>query len=122
MSGEDANTSVLMQVNHIGAFVRALLPVHLTAGHTLTYGVWVAIDPNELRDVFNIWWSEAYEDLVLDGLLANAIEPWGLLGKPVRLRVLDPEHTPYCADSVDGQLRSVLEDEWDHGLVLTAFP
>jgi len=30
--GPDANTSVLMQVNHVGAFLSALLPVQLTAG------------------------------------------------------------------------------------------
>ncbi|SDH35700.1 hypothetical protein SAMN04515691_1831 [Leifsonia sp. 98AMF] len=109
----------MMQVNTIGAFVRALLPIHLTAGHTITYGVWVAINPDDLGRVFDTWWSAEYPDLVVDGLLANTIEPWGLLGAPVKLRVIDPDHTPYCVDSVDGRMRSVLTDEWDHDLVLS---
>jgi len=119
MTDADANASVMMQVNTIGAFVRALLPIHLTAGHTITYGVWVAINPDDLGRVFDTWWSAEYPDLVVDGLLANTIEPWGLLGAPVKLRVIDPDHTPYCVDSVDGRMRSVLTDEWDHDLVLS---
>lgn len=122
MSHADANSSVMMQVNHIGAFVRALLPVHLTAGHTITFGVWVSIHPDDLPRVFDTWWSAEYKVLVVDGMLANSIEPWGLLATPVRLSVLDPDHTPYCVDSVDDQLRSILTDEWDHELVLSALP
>jgi len=112
----------MMQVNHIGAFVRALLPVKLTAGHTVTFGVWIGVNPAELRHVFDTWWSADYKDLVLDGYLANTIEPWGLLAAPVRLKVLDPDQTPYCVDSADKYLRSVLTDEWDHELVLSALP
>ena len=122
MTDVDADGSVMMQVNHIGAFVRALLPVHLAAGHTITYGVWVGINPNDLRHVFETWWSPRYKDLVLDGFLANTIPPWGLLAAPVQLRVRDPEQTPYCVDSADDRLRSVLKDDWDHELVLSALP
>jgi hypothetical protein len=36
----------MMQVPALGTFVRAMLPVQLTGGHTVTYGgVWVGIDP-----------------------------------------------------------------------------
>jgi hypothetical protein len=34
LSHADATSSILMQVDHIGAFVRALLPVHLTGGRS----------------------------------------------------------------------------------------
>jgi len=119
MTHHDANTSVMMQVNHIGAFVRALLPVHLTAGHIITYGVWVGVSPDELRRIFDTWWSPEYKDLVAEGRLANAIAPWGLLGVPLTLRVLDPDQTPYCVGSVDDRLQSILTKEWDHELVLS---
>lgn len=122
MTHPDANTSVMMQVNHLGAFVRALLPVHLTAGHTITYGVWVGVLPEDLRRIFDTWWSPEYKDLAIDGYLANTIEPWGLLGAPIRLRVLDPNQTPHCADSTDGTLQSVLTEAWDHELVLSTIP
>lgn len=119
MSHADANTSVMMQVNNIGAFVRALLPVHLTGGHAVTYGVWVGLDPKDLRHVFDTWWSEGYSSLVVEGFLANAIEPWGLRAAPIRLEVLNTSHTPYCVDSPDKRLRSLLRDDWDHDLILS---
>lgn len=122
MTHSDANTSVMMQVNDFGAFVRALLPVKLTADHTITYGVWVGVHPEDLRRIFDTWWSPEYIDLVADGHLANTIEPWGLLAAPVRLRVLDPTQTPYCVESTDDRLRSVLADAWDHEFVLSALP
>ena len=77
MSHENARDSVMMQVPNVGAFVRALLPVSLTDGHRVTFGVWLAIDPAELASVFNAWWQPEYQDLRLSGWLANAIQPWG---------------------------------------------
>jgi len=120
MTGQDANSSVMLQVSGVGAFVRALLPIKLTDDHRITYGVWVAIDPAELGQVFDIWWEPAYQDLTLEGYLANSIEPLGLLGAAVSLRTLDPEQTPYCVKSSNDRLNSVLTDEWDHELVLSA--
>jgi hypothetical protein len=119
MSGADATSSVMMQLDGVGAFVRALLPVKLTGGYTITYGVWVDIQPSELRSVFDTWWTPAYKDLKLTGRLANSIEPWGLLGAPVRLEVLDADSTPYCLASTDARLNRVLDSEWDHELVLS---
>lgn len=58
----------------------------------------------------------------MDGRLANRIAPWGLLGVPIRLRVLDPDQTQYGVDSVDATLKSVLTEEWDHILVLSTVP
>jgi hypothetical protein len=29
----------------VGAFLRALLPVQLTGGYTVTFGVWVGVHP-----------------------------------------------------------------------------
>jgi hypothetical protein len=112
----------MMQVPSVGAFVRALLPVSLTGGHTVTYGVWVAIAPQELQRVFEAWWAPHYKDLRLDGAVANSIEPWGLLAAPVSLAVRNPEHTPYCSASSDPQLRRVLSEQWPHEEVLAALP
>ena len=79
LSHADPRTSVMMQVPGLGAFVRALLPVRLTGGHTVTYGVWVSIDPRDLQRAFPVWWQPEYARLELDGVLANALQPWGLL-------------------------------------------
>jgi hypothetical protein len=48
LSHGDANSSVMMQTPGVGSFVRALLPVDLTGGYTVTFGVWVGVDPDEL--------------------------------------------------------------------------
>lgn len=59
--------------------------VTLTHGHTVTFGTWVAIHPDELQKVFATWWTADYPLLELDGLLANQIPPWDVLGAPVHL-------------------------------------
>ena len=118
----DGLASVMMQVPSAGAFIRALLPVRLTGGHVVTYGVWAAIGPRELQRVFAVWWQPEYQDLRLDGCLANSIPPWGLLGAPVSLAVRDPQQAPYCASSPDSRLSRVLSEQWPHPDILDALP
>ncbi|HEY0870846.1 MAG TPA: hypothetical protein VGD55_10650 [Acidothermaceae bacterium] len=118
MSHATATQSVMMEVPGVGAFVRALLPINLTGEHKLTYGVWLAIDPRELPGVFDVWWEPGYAQLQLAGLLANVVQPWGMLGSPVLTEVRDPDQTPYCASSTDPTLNGVLTEHWDHDLVL----
>ena len=122
LSHESPETSVMMQVPSVGAFVRALLPVSLTGGYSVTYGVWVGIHPQELQRAFEVWFEPEYSDLRLDGFLANSIRPWGLLAAPVSLAVRDPKHTPYCAASPDPQLSQVLSEQWPHEGILDSLP
>src|SRR5262249_55714679 len=65
LSHGTANESVMMQVPKIGPFVRALLPVRLTGGYTVTFGVWVAIHPDDLQRAFAVWLEPEYADLRL---------------------------------------------------------
>jgi len=117
MSHETAGESVMMQVPGVGAFVRVLLPIRLDRGHTLTYGVWLGVHPDDLQRAFAVWWAPEYADLRLEGLLGNAIQPWGLLGVPVIATVRDPEQTPYVTESADALMSKVLNDTWDHETV-----
>jgi hypothetical protein len=120
MSHGTARESVMLQVPEIGAFVRALLPIDLTGGHTITFGVWLAVDPREFQAIFAVWWEPEYRDLRFTGWLANAIPPWGMLAAPVETAVRDPDQTPYCDRSDALLLDRVLHDQWPHDLVLTA--
>jgi hypothetical protein len=120
ISHANAYESVMMQVPDVGAFVRALLPVRLTGGHTITFGVWIAIDPADLQSVFATWWEPAYQNLRIAGWLANAISPWGLLSAPVQTVVRNADETPYCESSSHPQLDRVLQEEWPHDLLLPA--
>jgi hypothetical protein len=109
MSHIDAKTSVLMQVPEIGAFVRALLPVLKPDGSTTTYGVWLSVYPDVLQVASDVWDTPDYLTMVFDGVLANAIPPWGLLAAPVHAVVRNRRHTPYCESSTDETLTRVLE-------------
>src|SRR5205823_19536 len=103
-SDRDPNRAVMMQVPGHGAFVRALLPIHLTGGHTLTFGLWISINPDDLQHAYRTWWSPEYAQLELHGWLANAIQPWGMLATPVSTVVRNQDETPYCVTSADPTL------------------
>lgn len=118
----DPNKAVMMLVPDAGAFVRALLPVHLTGGHTVTFGVWIGVYPDDLKRAFESWWAPEYPQLKMDGRLANALPGWEVFGVPVTIAVSDPEATPYCVSSSDQQLASVLTDHWDHDRILAGLP
>lgn len=121
LSDPDPNIATLMQIQGISPFVRALLPIRLEGGHTLRYGVWIAIHPDDLQRSVSLWNQPEYTELKLTGYLANQIEPWGLFAVPVDLVVLDPNHTPYCVSSPDPELHDVLTREWPHS-VLASLP
>lgn len=114
MSHDTPVESVMMQVQDVGCFIRVLLPIHLEDGDKLTYGVWLGVPGEKLHEAFAVWWGdpEVYRDLRLDGLLANTIQPWGLLGTPVIATVLDPDQTPYCTESPDALMTRILHDIW----------
>jgi hypothetical protein len=122
LSHESPEASVMMQIPGVGPFVRALLVVRLSGGYAVTYSVWIGVHPGDLRRAFRVWWEPEYENLRLDGVLANSVPPWGLLAAPVALAVKDPEHTPYCVSSSDHMLSRVLGEEWPHKDVLEALP
>ena len=118
MSHTDAKSAVMMQVPGIGAFVRALLRVQLDTGDTVTYGVWLAVHPDDLQQISAAWDTPAYLDLAFDGILANAVPPWGLLAEPVHAVVRDRRHTPYCESSEHELFQRVLTESWQPDAVL----
>ncbi|HET6952711.1 MAG TPA: DUF2199 domain-containing protein [Acidimicrobiales bacterium] len=122
MTHEDARTSVMMQVPRVGAFVRCLLPVKLSGGFVVTFGVWLAVRPGDLQRAALVWREPTYVDLTLDGWLANRLPLWDCLASPAHASVEDPEHTPYVTSSSDALLARVLGEEWSHDEVLAAVP
>lgn len=112
MNDADAERSVLLQVPGFGAFVRALLPVQLEQAHTVTYGVWVGVTPDDLQHAFRVWREPAYSELEMTGRLANAVPPNVRVGAVVRLVVRDPDQIPYCETSPDPDLQMLLTRTW----------
>ena len=122
MSHDEPNRSVFMVVEGIGSFVRALLPVALSDGYSVTYGVWIGVSPEDAKHAYDVWWDPSYVDLTIEGHLANAIEPWGFLSCPVSLAVINPDATPYVVASSDRALEDLLTQELPAGQVLGHLP
>ncbi|MFC7529360.1 DUF2199 domain-containing protein [Actinoplanes sp. GCM10030250] len=122
LSHANPDVSVMMQIPGVGDFLRALLPVTLTGDFSATFGVWVAVDSADLERASAVWSQPEYQDLRLQGRLANALPVWGLQSAPVALEVRDPEQTPYCVSSSDPGLAKVLTEVWPHEDVLPRLP
>ncbi|MEU5757628.1 DUF2199 domain-containing protein [Nocardia sp. NPDC047648] len=118
MSGSDMGGSELLQVRQVGTFARATLPVALTGGYRVTFGVWLLVHPAEFRSICEAWWGPGYSQLRIEGYLANEIPSWGMLGSPVEAIVKDPERLPVCVASTDSLLARVLHEQWSHEVVL----
>jgi hypothetical protein len=110
----------LLQVQGVGAFVRCLLRVELNHESSVTFGTWLSVHPDDLRRAHQLWDDERYAGLVLDGYLANAIEPWGqeIYRAPARAAVRKIAHVPYLVNSVHPVLAKVLGQAWDRNEVL----
>lgn len=65
----------MIQAEGCGAFVRALMPAPLTGGYTVTYGLWLERSPRGHAPSTGRVARPTYPELVLDGVLANAVEP-----------------------------------------------
>ncbi|MFE5285429.1 DUF2199 domain-containing protein [Nocardia sp. NPDC056611] len=118
MSGTTIRDSELLQVQQIGTFVRAMLPINLTGGYRITYCVWLLVHPVEFQAIYETWWSPGYSQLQIKGYLANQIPPWGMLRAPVDATVTDPERLPICVASADPHLDRVLREQWPHEVAL----
>jgi hypothetical protein len=113
---------VLMMVRDVGAFVRVLVPVHLSGGYTVTFGTWLGVHPDDLRHTYEIWFTPGYSGLELEGRLANMLPPWEeqTYGRPLNVKVRNTDEVPYATASSDSDLQHVLTNEWPHEFVLAA--
>jgi len=114
----------LLQVEDVGCFIRTLLPVRLTGGYAVTFGVWLLVAPEVLHHAWSVWDAPAYLDLEIDGHLANALPRWGgdVVGRHVWTEVRDADEIPYVSASDDPLVTSLLTDEWAHDEVLPHLP
>jgi hypothetical protein len=112
----------LLEVRGVGAFVRILVPVSLTAGHQIVFGAWLGVPRELLRRASDVWWGEGYPTLRLDGLLANRLPPWEdeTYGAALTALVRDEGQLPYAVASPDPVMQDILTRDWPHELVLAA--
>ena len=120
MTDPDPNKAVMIQVPGVGPFVRCLLPVKLTGGYTITFGVWMVVHPDDLQRIARVWWEPEYSDLTFDCWLANHIPVFGLLAAPAKAAVRDKDETPYLDQSSDPRMSELLTKAWPHEQILSA--
>jgi hypothetical protein len=108
----------------VGVFVRVMLPVRLTEDFQITYGTWLSLrNRRDFDRARRLWHSEEYPSLVLEGVLANAIEPWGQpLMTRARVAVKDVNQVPYVEAIYDDSMAKVITDIWPRTWVLSAIP
>jgi hypothetical protein len=64
-----------------------------------------------------------YHELVLEGLVANAIAPWpSVFGAPAVAKPQSSNELPYVVESRDPGLAQVLRDIWPHSHAVKAWP
>lgn len=114
----------LMHVKGYGWFVRCLLRITMTEDNTVTFGVWLAVHPDEFCRVAEIWDEPEYAELEILGALANAVPPWGprLLGASARAVVRDPEELPHVVEGFTPLLDRVVTGVWPYQHILTGLP
>jgi hypothetical protein len=102
----------LLQVAGLGGFVRALLAVSPTEGVAVTFGVWVALDAEDMSRATEVWWGPGYASFAAVGRLANAVPRHGLLDVPVQLAVKEASQLPYVVASTDPVAGELLTRKW----------
>ncbi|MFI5530914.1 DUF2199 domain-containing protein [Kitasatospora sp. NPDC051853] len=118
----------------LGGFVRALLPVRLTDGRTVSFGVWISVEADtygRFADAVHGTGTGTGTGTGItgtgepfDGRLATALAPWGdtLLAAPVTIsspRRGGGLRTPELLSSPAPALATVLRDTWPPAEVLS---
>jgi hypothetical protein len=114
---------VMLAVKDLGSFVRALLPVHLDDGGSLTFGLWLGVHPDTLRHLWEVWWKPEYAEVSFTGYIANDLVPWSgsVLAMPVTAEPRDPDTAPYVTGSEDPTVHRIVTEKWDPQLILPPY-
>ena len=117
MSGNGIGDSDLLVIPPVGAFVRTLLPVRVSGGATLTYGVWIDVDRTQFEHAKSIWLSADYASLTLTGTLANKLPFQHATYAGVVASVTDPQRRPIITSSSDDWTTELLSAVLPHEFV-----
>lgn len=109
-------------VKNVGFFVRVILPVQLTDGFSVEFGTWLEVRDEDFRHAWQVWNAPEYSELVLEGFVANDIEPWGRFPHDlIRAVVRDVDKVPYL-DASDAPLSArILSEVKPHAEVLVPY-
>ncbi|MFC5908422.1 DUF6348 family protein [Streptacidiphilus monticola] len=122
-----ADTGAIMIVEGVGNFLKVRLPIRLDDGRTVVYLCWVYLQAPVIDDLVQRFETGAVEGHRFEGLLCNAIPPWGgeLLRAPVvlggqRIKADGRVARTEVLGSSHPLLSRVLQQTWPADLVLGA--
>lgn len=111
-----------LAIKSVGFFVRVILPVRLTDGYSVDFGTWLEVYNEDFRQAWQTWNFPEYKDLVLEGYIANKIEPWGKLPHAlVKATVRDMQQVPFVASCDNPEIAKIIGDRWPHADVLKPY-
>lgn len=112
----------MLEVPGIGSFVRALLPVRLSGGFSITFGIWLDVGPSVLRLAYDAWDNTDHVGFRMDGRIANSIPPWErrVVGKPALAEGRKLDQLPVVVESPDPLVTQIITEEWPHEQILDA--
>lgn len=95
-------------------FLRVLLPVQLDIGHEYRFGVWLEVAEGDLKRIWQIWNTPQYREAAVEGVLANAVPPWGdrLVGAACHAAPRNQNDVFYIDASTSPGLAKVLSTPW----------
>jgi hypothetical protein len=101
-------------------YMRAILPVQLTDGHVVAFGVWLEVEYETIEAAFEVWDAAAYAGFTCSGRLANDLPSWpgSALGAQVEAEVRHQSELPYVIRSTDSAVQHILDANWEHSVVL----
>jgi hypothetical protein len=112
MLGDPYTADTLPSPEDGRAWIRALLTIPLIGKHPeMVYCIWIDADEADVLQAMDVWNDDdAYAKVSMHGHLANAIEPWGLLGAEVTIGVRKPSELPHIESSPDRTLARILTE------------
>jgi Uncharacterized protein conserved in bacteria (DUF2199) len=115
-------TDPFIAIKNVGFFVRVILPVQLTDGFSVEFGTWLEVRDDDFREAWKVWNSPEYSGLVIEGYMANEIEPWSPFPHAmIRAAVRDVDQVPYLVASDAPLFARILGEVEPHADVLAPY-
>ncbi len=95
-------------------FLRVLLPVQLDIRRECRFGVWMELSEHAYKKIRALWDEPEYASASVDGVLANAVPPWGdvIYGAPCSAAARNATDAMFIASSTQPILARVLTEPW----------
>jgi len=111
-----------LAIKTIGFFLRVIVPIKLDGGFSVNFGTWLEISDDDFRTAWRTWNAPEYQDLEVEGYLANAIAPWPPFPHALaKATVRSVEEVPFVTSASHPEVQMLLDMEWPHRRILDPY-